>query len=443
MIQGTHPWGVLDLLDTEIAPGTPTPVRIALGEYFTGPIEYVGLIHVADPTSDTQTSWRNLRIFESEPAPIANDDQFVVTEDSLENLLDVLANDVSIDPLATTSIDLAIVEFSPPTRGGTLRLSDDNRDLVYIPAPDFTGVEVFRYQMSDGHATSEAWVRVTVDNRNDPPTAVNDTFYVEPNSGRQLLDVLANDSGAPDLNEQLLVTAVTAGSAGGTTQHDFFTRVRYTPPTDFVGSESFRYTLYDGTPDSHDEGRAVVHVGLRAEISFDATPPASYGTPRFDTRGEFLLEDDGNTLHLLGDTARSVPFGYDIQPTTVLEFLFRATDATTGFQAIAFDTDMEPSSDRTLIVQGNTDGFGTPVAAPELNEDGWQVWRVPIGEYFTGLVNRIAFINSDENGTSTATFGQVRIYDRQSHIVAADTVPTAVVFSPLRQRRNGRGLSWS
>ena len=59
-----------------------------------------------------------------------------------------------------------------------------------------------------------------------------------------MIDVLANDTIAPDTGETLTVTAVTQGANGTVT----FTAdgVSFTPDANFYGTDSFTYTITDG-----------------------------------------------------------------------------------------------------------------------------------------------------------------------------------------------------
>ncbi len=114
----------------------------------------------------------------------------------------------------------------------------------------------FTYTISDGNGgTDTATVTVTVTPTNDPPDAVDDTFTVAEDSGATVLNVLANDTFAPDLGETLTVTAVTQ-PAGGTVT---FTaaNVSFTPTANFIGTSTFTYTISDGnggTRHGHGDG---------------------------------------------------------------------------------------------------------------------------------------------------------------------------------------------
>ncbi len=99
--------------------------------------------------------------------------------------------------------------------------------------------------MSDGNGgTDTATVTVTVTAVNDPPVAVNDSVTVAEDSGATVVDVLANDSIAPDAGETLTVTAVTQPANGTVTLVGGV--VSFTPAANFNGTTSFTYTISDG-----------------------------------------------------------------------------------------------------------------------------------------------------------------------------------------------------
>ncbi|HYH97927.1 OmpA family protein [Hyalangium sp.] len=92
---------------------------------------------------------------------------------------------------------------------------------------------------------------ITVIDFNPPPTAVDDTATVVEDSQENSIDVLANDSTAPNTGETLTIVEVTQGNHGGTvTITEGGTRVVYTPAPGFWGTETFTYTISDGNSTS-------------------------------------------------------------------------------------------------------------------------------------------------------------------------------------------------
>src|SRR6185503_19764528 len=91
----------------------------------------------------------------------------------------------------------------------------------------------------------------TISEVNDNPTAANDTKSVNEDGGSVDVDVLANDSIAPDTGETLSVTttsaatkgvvAIVAGGSANGANH-----ITYTPNANTNGADSFTYTISDG-----------------------------------------------------------------------------------------------------------------------------------------------------------------------------------------------------
>ncbi|MDV7214253.1 Ig-like domain-containing protein, partial [Azotobacter beijerinckii] len=86
---------------------------------------------------------------------------------------------------------------------------------TYTPAANFTGTDSVDYTVTDGSLADVGTLTITVGPVNDAPDAVNDSFTVAEDSGATVLNLLANDSFAPDTGETLTVTAVTQPAVGG------------------------------------------------------------------------------------------------------------------------------------------------------------------------------------------------------------------------------------
>ncbi|HUG70621.1 MAG TPA: tandem-95 repeat protein [Pirellulaceae bacterium] len=179
----------------------------------------------------------------------AGGDVFTVDEGSLNNVFNVLQND--------TGSGLTITSVGATSNGGIVTIIENGTKLKYSrPANDnFFGTETFTYtSLASNGQVATATVIVTVNNTNDPPTAVNDTFTVTKGSTNNTLNVLANDSNAPDPigTETLTVVSVNGTNTIGTVSL-VTGSVRYTPPALFpstglaTGTDTFTYTIDDGS----------------------------------------------------------------------------------------------------------------------------------------------------------------------------------------------------
>ena len=80
---------------------------------------------------------------------------------------------------------------------------------------NYFGSDSFTYTIDDGNGGSAtATVNVTVTPVNDDPVANTDSATVAEDSGVTAIDVRANDTLGPDVDETLTVTAVTQGAHG-------------------------------------------------------------------------------------------------------------------------------------------------------------------------------------------------------------------------------------
>ncbi len=195
---------------------------------------------------------------------VAGDDVFTVTEDSTNNMLDVLAND-SVGPLGGTPT----IEAVTAAQNGVVTI--ENERLVYTPNPNFFGVDVFEYVLGDGldHFTM-ATVTIAVTPTNDPPTANDDVFAVVSESLSISLDVLANDTIAPDAGETLTIIEFSSPSRGGQLSAGQNGRsLIYTPDAGFLGTETFTYTISDGNGGTDTANVSVAVTPAPPQVRFD------------------------------------------------------------------------------------------------------------------------------------------------------------------------------
>jgi VCBS repeat-containing protein len=169
--------------------------------------------------------------------PVARKDTATVVENGTVNI-PVLANDSDPDgdPLTLEGV------INSPAHGTATVRSDKTID--YKPATGFVGTDLFVYSIDDGRGYSaQAGVVVTVTPANQPPVANADTATVA-EDGTVTIDVLANDT---DVDSSFLqVWQVTQGAHGRVTIHGSQT-VEYTPDPNYNGTDSFTYSVADGS----------------------------------------------------------------------------------------------------------------------------------------------------------------------------------------------------
>ena len=125
------------------------------------------LLKMVDESSEQHVDFRNPYIeITYRTAPVASDDGATVDEDSIANVIGVLANDSSVngDALWVSAFDVTSVN------GGTVADNGDGTVLTYTPPADFNGADSFTYEVSDGYGgTDIATVTITISGVNDIP----------------------------------------------------------------------------------------------------------------------------------------------------------------------------------------------------------------------------------------------------------------------------------
>ncbi len=182
----------------------------------------------------------------------------------------------STQPLAVQSAGSAAGTFRSAL-GGTIRLDDDNRTIVYTPPANIGGVmDTFTYTVVDvpgpGQlsevATTVATVTINLTSVNDPPTANPDNLSTLEDTPRTFTvnDLIGNDLAGPsdEVNASQTISLPLSQfpkttSQGGQVQVQG-TGLVYTPPALFSGTDTFTYTVVDNLGASS-VGTVTVSVG--------------------------------------------------------------------------------------------------------------------------------------------------------------------------------------
>ena len=188
---------------------------------------------------------------------VANDDAFNTT-------MDVALNGNVLDNDSDPEGDTQTVNTTPVdnVNNGTLVLNSDGT-FIYTPDSGFEGTDSFVYTVCDNGtpmACDTATVYITVGgfvNTTNAITDINNTFVNLPVNG----NVLTNDFDLEG-DTQTVTTTTVVTAQGVTVNIDPNTGVyTYTPPTDYIGQDSFEYTICDnGSPQACDSATVYIEV---------------------------------------------------------------------------------------------------------------------------------------------------------------------------------------
>lgn len=222
--------------------------------------------------------------------------QPVVEDDTAETDED---EPVTIDPIANDSDpdgdDIEIVEITDPPHG-TVTFNPDGT-IEYTPDPDFNGTDTFGYTVCDTVLNcTTGVVVVTVNPANDPPFAIDDLVSTE--EGAPLtFDPTENDAD-PDGDEIVVVTVSVPENGSAVVNPDG--TVTYTPNADFVGTDTFTYTIRDN--DGATDTAIIRVVVLEAENQPPVAVDDDYEVPRNRTTTlEVMVNDsdpDGDEIYI-------------------------------------------------------------------------------------------------------------------------------------------------
>ena len=220
-------------------------------------------------------------------APEAADDTAQTNEDSWVDI-SPLGNDYDSD-----GDFLEIVSLTQPSHG-TAEINSTS-EIRYTPNPDFYGQDTFTYTAADpGGQESTGEVTVQVAAVNDPPQAANDVIATNEDTAKEL-NVLANDT---DPDGDVLTVTLVQNPAHGNVQILSGGVCRYTPSSDFSGSDLFTYQISDSSASSS----ATVNVTVAAVNDKPVAANDSFTTTQ-DTNASFSIlandsDPEGDVLNL-------------------------------------------------------------------------------------------------------------------------------------------------
>ncbi|MFK7738454.1 MAG: tandem-95 repeat protein [Pirellulaceae bacterium] len=242
-----------------------------------------------------------ITVAEVNDSPVAQDDALTIDEDEVLDIAatELTSNDAPASDNSEDDQELIITAVdSVSTQGGTVTLEQGR--VIYTPPTNFSGTDTFVYTVTDNGTTggvaaplsTSATVTITVEDKNDAPIAGGDSLITaEDTTGTIAIStLLANDSPGPadEAGQTVVFKSVDPTSTNGGNIVVDGDNIVYTPPADFVGTDTFVYTIEDngtsgGVPDPA-EGQGTVTVTV-TPINDDPRVQSAFGEVT-------MLEDD-------------------------------------------------------------------------------------------------------------------------------------------------------
>ncbi len=217
---------------------------------YTPDLNYFGsdsfTFKVNQGTSESNTSTVSITVNSINDDPDAVDDDAIISEDSGANTINVQANDSDVDGDSRT--------VTAVTQGahGSVAITNGGADVTYTPSANYFGGDSFTYTINDGNGGSDmATVNVTVNNVNDAPVAIGNSYVTNSNTTLNVAapGVLGNDT---DIDSASLTAQLVLDVSHGSLTLNANGSFSYNPSPDFEGADSFTYHANDGSADSND-----------------------------------------------------------------------------------------------------------------------------------------------------------------------------------------------
>mgnify|MGYP003111444689 CR=1 FL=1 len=195
-------------------------------------------VSVSDGIAPAVEATVSINVTDVVAPPVAADGSFPVAEDEVASY--DLKQLVTTDPGAPATITLV-----GTASHGTATLL--NGVLTYRPAANYFGTDSITYRATNSAGSDTGVVTITVTAVNDAPIANDDLGIVVVKNTAKQVNVLANDTPNPGGETDTITVTIAAGDepAHGTVTVTNNV-VTYTPDTDYLGTDSFVYTLSDG-----------------------------------------------------------------------------------------------------------------------------------------------------------------------------------------------------
>lgn len=193
-----------------------------------------------DATSNEATV--NVTITAVNDAPVVNDDSVANVQEDTVYPINVLGNDTDVE----NSIDITSVAIVTQPTQGSATVNPATGVISYTPGLNYFGEDSFTYtvQDTDSALSNIASVILTIATVNDMPIANDDIYVVNEDSEDNNFTLLVNDSDIDGTLDSSTLT-ISENVKNGSLTVNVDGSVDYTPGANYVGDDSFTYTVKD------------------------------------------------------------------------------------------------------------------------------------------------------------------------------------------------------
>ena len=290
---------------------------------------------VADKYGGSNRGQATVTITGGNDAPVAADDQIVISEEQLLEAADglLLANDRDVDN--RDSLKVSAASDAPGNNSqGALSFESSSGRVIYNPAGKFDNLAEgqstdvkFNYTVTDKEgASSSAQANVRITGVNDAPVAVNDTLALKQGESTSSFNPAANDTDVDNGDTRRVIGVINpTTNLGQATLNTINNTVSYTAGSAFnylaagqTKTETFSYTVedrYNGS-DRGDVSVTITGVNDAPEAVDDVVKVGAGQSLRFDPTSNDRDVDQGDALRVssvsLGNLARgAISIGSD------------------------------------------------------------------------------------------------------------------------------------
>ncbi|MEA5593843.1 hypothetical protein [Rivularia sp. UHCC 0363] len=155
-------------------------------------------------------------------------------------------------------------------------------------------------------------------------------------------------------------------------------------------------------------------------INVEESELTSYASQ--DKNSSFTISENKQQIEIQGNAWKKLSLDYKVTQKTILEFEFQS-DIRGEIQGIGFDTNdnfnNKDDNPRLFQLEG-TQKLGVSDFKEDITGLGWKTYQIEVGEYFTGDINYLTFVNDHDVSRPDAAskYRNIKIYESNTNKIS-------------------------